>query len=144
MFPLQSSILKPEAATVSSVAGTKKAEPEVSVHHRVTTVETTQVTCSFALAEVYSAARHCHSKSVRASSFAPPCFLWSLILEFAKSPAKSTDCGGNKSKPCGFFLSPLGGWRPLTTQMGFISGARSTPKTLATLFRAVKCPVGRS
>ncbi|XP_043383394.1 band 4.1-like protein 1 isoform X7 [Chelonia mydas] len=39
----ESSILKPEAATVSSVAGTKKAEPEVSVHHRVTTVETTQV-----------------------------------------------------------------------------------------------------
>ncbi|CAM2102522.1 unnamed protein product [Caretta caretta] len=39
----ESSILKPEAATVSSVAGTKKVEPEVSVHHRVTTVETTQV-----------------------------------------------------------------------------------------------------
>ncbi|XP_074974925.1 band 4.1-like protein 1 isoform X1 [Caretta caretta] len=39
----ESSILKPEAATVSSVAGTKKAEPDVSVHHRVTTVETTQV-----------------------------------------------------------------------------------------------------
>ncbi|XP_073165938.1 band 4.1-like protein 1 isoform X9 [Lepidochelys kempii] len=39
----ESSILKPEAATVISVAGTKKAEPEVSMHHRVTTVETTQV-----------------------------------------------------------------------------------------------------
>uniref|UniRef100_A0A674JU02 Erythrocyte membrane protein band 4.1 like 1 n=1 Tax=Terrapene triunguis TaxID=2587831 RepID=A0A674JU02_9SAUR len=72
-----------QAVTVSSVTGTKKTEPEVSVHHRVTTAETTQVTCSFALAEFYSAARHCHSKSARASSFAPPCFLWSLILDSA-------------------------------------------------------------
>ncbi|XP_038226441.1 band 4.1-like protein 1 isoform X2 [Dermochelys coriacea] len=39
----ESSVLKPEAATDSSVAGTKKAEPEVFVHHRVTTAETTQV-----------------------------------------------------------------------------------------------------
>uniref|UniRef100_A0A8C8SEA0 Erythrocyte membrane protein band 4.1 like 1 n=1 Tax=Pelusios castaneus TaxID=367368 RepID=A0A8C8SEA0_9SAUR len=39
----ESSILKTEAVAVSSVAGTKKAEPEVSMHHRVTTVETTQV-----------------------------------------------------------------------------------------------------
>uniref|UniRef100_A0A674JVT5 Erythrocyte membrane protein band 4.1 like 1 n=1 Tax=Terrapene triunguis TaxID=2587831 RepID=A0A674JVT5_9SAUR len=79
----ESSVLKTEAVTVSSVTGTKKTEPEVSVHHRVTTAETTQVTCSFALAEFYSAARHCHSKSARASSFAPPCFLWSLILDSA-------------------------------------------------------------
>ncbi|XP_065421868.1 band 4.1-like protein 1 isoform X18 [Chrysemys picta bellii] len=39
----ESSVLKTEAVTVSSVTGTKKAEPEVSVHHRVTTAETTQV-----------------------------------------------------------------------------------------------------
>uniref|UniRef100_A0A8C4WM74 Erythrocyte membrane protein band 4.1 like 1 n=1 Tax=Gopherus evgoodei TaxID=1825980 RepID=A0A8C4WM74_9SAUR len=71
-----------EAVTVSSVTGTKKVEPEVSVHHRVTTAET-QVTCSFALAEFFSAAWHYHSKSARASSFAPPCFLWSLILDSA-------------------------------------------------------------
>nr|XP_032625525.1 band 4.1-like protein 1 isoform X9 [Chelonoidis abingdonii] len=36
----ESSVLKTEAVTVSSVTGTKKAEPEVSVHHRVTTAET--------------------------------------------------------------------------------------------------------
>uniref|UniRef100_A0A452H6E0 FERM domain-containing protein n=1 Tax=Gopherus agassizii TaxID=38772 RepID=A0A452H6E0_9SAUR len=36
----ESSILKTEAVTVSSVTGTKKVEPEVSVHHRVTTAET--------------------------------------------------------------------------------------------------------
>ncbi|XP_030389171.1 band 4.1-like protein 1 isoform X6 [Gopherus evgoodei] len=36
----ESSILKIEAVTVSSVTGTKKVEPEVSVHHRVTTAET--------------------------------------------------------------------------------------------------------
>ncbi|KAM9120469.1 band 4.1-like protein 1 [Pangshura tecta] len=36
----ESSILKTEAVTLSSVTGTKKAEPEVSVHHRVTTAET--------------------------------------------------------------------------------------------------------
>ncbi|KAM7150669.1 band 4.1-like protein 1 isoform 4-T7 [Macrochelys suwanniensis] len=39
----ESSVLKTEAVTVSSVAGTKKAEPEVSVYHKVTTAETTQV-----------------------------------------------------------------------------------------------------
>ncbi|XP_067410539.1 band 4.1-like protein 1 isoform X6 [Emydura macquarii macquarii] len=39
----ESSVLKTEAVTVSSVTGTKKVEPGVSVHHRVTTVETTQV-----------------------------------------------------------------------------------------------------
>ncbi|XP_034643944.1 band 4.1-like protein 1 isoform X7 [Trachemys scripta elegans] len=39
----ESSVLKTEAVTLSSVTGTKKAEPEVSVHHRVTTTETTQV-----------------------------------------------------------------------------------------------------
>ncbi|XP_026512542.1 band 4.1-like protein 1 [Terrapene carolina triunguis] len=39
----ESSVLKTEAVTVSSVTGTKKTEPEVSVHHRVTTAETTQV-----------------------------------------------------------------------------------------------------
>ncbi|TFK05973.1 negative elongation factor C/D [Platysternon megacephalum] len=39
----ESSVLKTEAVTVSSVTGMKKAEPEVSVHHRVTTAETTQV-----------------------------------------------------------------------------------------------------
>uniref|UniRef100_A0A8C3SP69 Erythrocyte membrane protein band 4.1 like 1 n=1 Tax=Chelydra serpentina TaxID=8475 RepID=A0A8C3SP69_CHESE len=39
----ESSVLKTEAVTVSSVAGTKKAEPEVSMYHKVTTAETTQV-----------------------------------------------------------------------------------------------------
>ncbi|XP_075757507.1 band 4.1-like protein 1 isoform X12 [Pelodiscus sinensis] len=39
----ESSVVKTETVTVSAVAGTKKAEPEVSVHQRVTTMETTQV-----------------------------------------------------------------------------------------------------
>ncbi|XP_074867877.1 band 4.1-like protein 1 isoform X8 [Carettochelys insculpta] len=39
----ESSVVKAEPVAASSVAGTKKAEPDVSEHHRVTVAETTQV-----------------------------------------------------------------------------------------------------